>query len=328
MSETPAIDLHDVRKTYRGGVVALRGVSMHVLRGQIFGLLGPNGAGKSTLVKIMLSVVRPTHCTGTLLGKPVGDRHALARVGFLPESHRFPRYLTGRQILDFFGALSLVNRRDRRVRSSALLDLVGMTGAADRRIGTYSKGMAQRIGLAQAMMNDPDLLFLDEPTDGVDPVARRQIRDVLLALRRAGKTIFINSHLLSELELICDRVAIMLGGRVVSSGTIDELSLDRARYEIELASLNGDATTAVGTALGVSFASPSSELRWSESGEALVVSLQGSVLRVGAREPEQIQPVIDRLRAAGLVIRRLQLVRPTLEDLFIEAVDRQQRGDA
>ncbi|HMO26784.1 MAG TPA: ABC transporter ATP-binding protein, partial [Tepidisphaeraceae bacterium] len=204
MSETPAIDLHDVRKTYRGGVVALRGVSMHVLRGQIFGLLGPNGAGKSTLVKIMLSVVRPTHCTGTLLGKPVGDRHALARVGFLPESHRFPRYLTGRQILDFFGALSLVNRRDRRVRSSALLDLVGMTGAADRRIGTYSKGMAQRIGLAQAMMNDPDLLFLDEPTDGVDPVARRQIRDVLLALRRAGKTIFINSHLLSELELICD----------------------------------------------------------------------------------------------------------------------------
>jgi ABC-2 type transport system ATP-binding protein len=327
MFETPAIDLHDVRKTYRGGVLALRGVSMHVPRGQIFGLLGPNGAGKSTLVKIMLSVVRPTHCTGTLLGKPVGDRHALARIGFLPESHRFPRYLTGRQILDFFGALSLVNRRDRRARSSALLELVGMSDAADRRIGTYSKGMAQRIGLAQAMMNDPDLLFLDEPTDGVDPVARRQIRDVLLALRRAGKTVFINSHLLSELELICDRVAIMLGGQVVSSGTIDELSLDRAGYEIELANLNGDAATAVGAALGVSFAASSTTPPTTVSiGESLGATLQGSVLRVGAREPEQVQPVIDRLRAAGLIIRRLQLVRPTLEDLFIEAVDRQQRG--
>src|SRR5215213_10129516 len=174
-----AIDLRDVAKIYKGRVHALQGIEMRVRRGEVFGLLGPNGAGKSTLVKIMMSVVRPTHARGTILGNPVAHKPTLARVGYLPENHRFPRYLTGRQILDLFGALAKVDRPTRKRRAAELLDVVGMTAAADRKISTYSKGMAQRIGLAQALVNDPELILLDEPTDGVDPVGRRDIRDVL-----------------------------------------------------------------------------------------------------------------------------------------------------
>src|SRR5271155_2083892 len=161
-----AIDLSHVTKIYRRRVHALQDISLSVNRGEIFGLLGPNGAGKSTLIKIMMTVVAPTRAAGTILGQPVGHKPTLARVGYLPENHRFPRYLSGRQTLEFFGGLCGVPRRVRRQRAAELLDVVGMTAAADRKVATYSKGMMQRVGLAQAMMNDPELLILDEPTDG------------------------------------------------------------------------------------------------------------------------------------------------------------------
>src|SRR2546423_2889085 len=163
---TFAIDLTHVEKIYRGRVQALRGIEMTVRRGEIFGLLGPNGAGKSTLVKIMMTVVKPTRAQGTLLGQRVGHKATLARVGYLPENHRFPRYLTGRQTLHFFAALSKVDRATRKRRAGELLETVGMAADADRKISTYSKGMMQRIGLAQSLVNDPDLVVLDEPTDG------------------------------------------------------------------------------------------------------------------------------------------------------------------
>jgi ABC-2 type transport system ATP-binding protein len=336
-----AIQLEHVEKTYRGRVHALRGISLTVERGSIFGLLGPNGAGKSTLVKIMLSVIRPSFASGALLGQPIGHKPTLARVGFLPEAHRFPRYLTGRQILDFFGALTLVGRRARRQRAEQLLDLVGMRDAADRRIGTYSKGMAQRIGLAQALINDPELVILDEPTDGVDPVARRQIRDVLADLRAAGKTVFINSHLLSELELVCDRVAILVAGRVATQGTLDELAITRQWYEIELAQNGATPTSAVESALGIAFAerierrSPQNprvmqSIRRGtlqpDGNDPAWIEWDGQTLRVGVRDAEPVQPMLDRLRSAGLVVRRLQPVRPTLEDLFIEALKAHETG--
>src|SRR4051812_19698177 len=234
-----AIDLRQVTKIYKGRVHALQGMDMRVRRGEVFGLLGPNGAGKSTLVKIIMTVIRPTTAQGTVLGSAVGHKPTLARVGYLPENHRFPRYLTGRQTLDFFAALSKVPRKIRKFNANRLLETVGMTEWADKRIGTYSKGMMQRIGLAQAMMNDPDLILLDEPTDGVDPVGRREIRDVLASLRAAGKTVFINSHQLSELEMICDRVAILIGGVVARQGTPDELSGVRMCYEIDVSAANG-----------------------------------------------------------------------------------------
>ena len=181
------------------------------------------------------AVVRPTTATGTLLGKPVGHKPTLARVGYLPEHHRFPRYLTGRQTLEFFGGLAGVDRQACRRRSAELIDTVGMTAWADQKVSAYSKGMMQRVGLAAALVNDPDLVLLDEPTDGVDPVGRRDIRDVLLRIRDQGKTVFINSHLLSELESVCRRVAIMVGGKIAQQGTMAELTADRGRYEIEVA---------------------------------------------------------------------------------------------
>ena len=238
-SDGLAIDLHDVAKVYKGRVHALQGIEMRVNRGEIFGLLGPNGAGKSTLVKIMMTVIHPTRAVGTILGNPVGTKATLSHVGYLPENHRFPRYLTGRQTLEFFGALAKVESTKLKSRADELLQTIGMSDWADRKISTYSKGMMQRIGLGQALMPNPDLVVLDEPTDGVDPVGRRDIRDVLQQLRSEGKTVFINSHLLSELEMVCDRVAILVQGKVAKQGSIDELTQKSQRYEMDLDPASG-----------------------------------------------------------------------------------------
>jgi ABC-2 type transport system ATP-binding protein len=314
-----AIDLKDVQKQYGRRVLALRGVDMQVHRGQVFGLLGPNGAGKSTLIKIMMTVVRPTRAIGSVLGRPVGDKHSLSRIGYLPENHRFPRYLTGRQTLHFFSALCGMRRVERQKRASELLDLVGMSEWADRRVGTYSKGMMQRVGLAQAMMHNPDLILLDEPTDGVDPIGRRDIRDVLLRLREQGATIFINSHLLSELELICDRVAILLEGKVVRQGSVDELALKGQRYEIEVVEDAQELRRVLETKLELQLAT--------NSANALVgdwngtkMELLASTLKLATIDPNVVQPVLRAVVDSGLSLRRFQAVRPSLEELFMEAI--------
>ena len=296
------IDLHHVEKIYRGKVHALRGVEMQVHRGEIFGLLGPNGAGKSTLVKIMMTVVRPTRISGTLLARPVGHKPTLRRVGYLPEDHRFPRYLTGRQALEFYAALAKVDRRTRKRRAAELLTTVGMSDWADKKVSTYSKGMMQRVGLAQALVNDPQLVLLDEPTDGVDPVGRREIRDVLVELRRRGTTIFLNSHLLSELEMVCDRVAILVQGKVVMQGTIDDLTAQSRRYEI----------TIQGTAPDWAQGDPSIRVEVLSDGQSKLI-VQGS-------EPGPMQPILDRLRGENRIISAMEPVRETLEDLFMRAV--------
>ena len=301
-----AIDLHDVTKTYRGGVHALRGVALRVGAGEIFGLLGPNGAGKSTLVKIMMTVVRPTTATGTILGRPVGSHDVLERVGYLPEHHRFPAYLTGRQVIDFFGALCKVPRDVRRPRTEQLLELVGMRDWGDRRVTTYSKGMQQRIGIAAALVNDPQLVVLDEPTDGVDPVGRRDIRDVLVRLRGEGRSVMVNSHLLSEVEMVADRVAIMNKGQVVAQGTVEELTHSSHRYEIE-ASGGPERLDLPGGAL-----SAEPPLPGAASGTR--------VYCVRTREARDVQPAIDALRAAGATILRVTPARESLEDLFVRSV--------
>jgi ABC-2 type transport system ATP-binding protein len=301
-SPSLAIDLHHVEKVYRGKVQALRGVAMQVRPGEIFGLLGPNGAGKSTLVKIMMTVVRPTRAEGTILGRAIGDQKNLVRVGYLPEHHRLPDYLTGAQALDFYGAMSKVDRHARRSRAADLFKLVGMTDWADKKVSSYSKGMQQRVGLAQALINDPELVVLDEPTDGVDPVGRREIRDILVDLRRQGRTVFLNSHLLSELEMVCDRVAILVQGRVAMQGTLDELTADSRRHEIEI---DGDAPPWT------------SEIQGLRADQA-----QGGRCRLvlAGTDPGPVQPVLDRLRADGRVIREVRPVRESLEDLFMRAV--------
>ena len=338
MSAELAIDLHEVTKTYKGGIHALNNIDMRVARGEVFGLLGPNGAGKSTLVKIMMTVVRPTRCRGTVLAAPVGNKATLARVGYLPENHRFPRYLTGRQVLHFFGALAKVDRTTCHRRAGELLEIVGMTSSADRLVSTYSKGMAQRIGLAHAMMNDPELILLDEPTDGVDPVGRRDIRAVLQRLREQGKTIFINSHQLSELDALCDRVAILVGGQVRQQGTVADLSHAGQRYEIEIAPTTVEqdgkrlhaAAAFVGSALADGIGPvgetstagqiPSAKADPTNPPSGVRVEIAPPVLRLSTTDAEAIQAVLDSLRHSGCVIRRVQAIRPNLEELFFAAV--------
>ncbi|HEY4330497.1 MAG TPA: ABC transporter ATP-binding protein [Phycisphaerae bacterium] len=341
MSDDPlAIELKHVTKVYKRRVLALDGIEMQVKRGEIFGLLGPNGAGKSTLVKIIMSVTRPTRVEGRVLGEAVGSKASLARVGYLPEHHRFPRYLTGRQTLEFFAALSNVDKPTRKKRAAELLETVGMTAWADAKVSTYSKGMMQRVGVAQALVNDPQLVILDEPTDGVDPVGRREIRDVLIRLKTEGRTVFVNSHLLQELELMCDRVAILVAGRVVQQGTIDELTMDQQCFSIEIAAA-GDAALTLRTALEnqlqatFSATAPPIAGQPPKSGPGILAGLlpdgtwiqvKEALLRIGTTDVARVQPIIDGLRAGGVAIRRIQPVRPSLEDLFIEAVGGVQGG--
>jgi ABC-2 type transport system ATP-binding protein len=320
-ADSLAIDLRNVTKVYAKGVHALKGISLSVGRGEIFGLLGPNGAGKTTLIKIMMTVVRPTEVQGTLLGKPVGDKPTLEKVGYLPEKHRFPRYLTGRQTLDFFAGLCGIDRATRKRRAAELIELVGMTRWADVNVSTYSNGMMQRIGLAQAMVNDPDLILLDEPTDGVDPMGRRDIRDALLRLRSLGKTVFINSHLLSELEMVTDRVAILVGGRVARQGTVKDLSAAQQRYEIDISGTEAGEAGILAILSGIGASFPPAEPGRGTLSSGISIELHDHTIRVGTSDEEQIQIVFDALRKHGLSIKRVQVVRPSLEDLFIEAVN-------
>ncbi|MFN0012886.1 MAG: ATP-binding cassette domain-containing protein [Phycisphaerales bacterium] len=310
-----AIDVAEADKVYSGKVHALRSVRIAVHRGEVFGLLGPNGAGKSTLVKILMTIVRPTRCRGTMLGRSIGHKPTLSRIGYLPEHHRFPDYLTGRQVLEYFAALSGVGRMQRKKRAGELLDLVGMSRWESHRVRQYSKGMRQRIGVAQSLMNDPDLVLLDEPTDGVDPVGRRDIRNVLTEMKRRGKAVLVNSHLLSELEMVCDRVAIMVQGRVTSQGTIDELTAYGRRYEIEV---ENPGVKALGAAAGGdglwtrAAARLPAGVKWSANGETLTVETS---------DAGSVQGVIDSLRAQGQAIRAVRPLRPTLEELFMLAVN-------
>jgi len=300
-----AIDLDHVAKTYGRKVHALRGIRLEVHPGEIFGLLGPNGAGKSTLVKIMMTVVRPTRAKGTVLGQPMGHKPTLARIGYLPEHHRFPPYLTGSQALEYYAALAKVDRRTRKRRAAELLELVGLKDKARTKVGTYSKGMQQRIGLAQALINEPELVVLDEPTDGLDPMGRREVRRVLNRLRDEGKTVFINSHLLGEVESICDRVAILNAGKVVSQGTIDDLTAGSVFHEIELdGPPDGTLREAIAGALP----------------DELKIEVKDNVIRINTLDPLAVQPVIDVVRGQNGTILSVRPIRQSLEDFFISAV--------
>ncbi|MCC6406712.1 MAG: ABC transporter ATP-binding protein [Planctomycetes bacterium] len=305
MTSATMIEVRDLTKTYGGGLFkkgyrALDGVSISVGPGSVFGLLGPNGAGKTTLVKILLGLAHKTSGDAQLFGEPVGTAEPRARVGYLPEAHRLPLYLSGRQVLELFGQMCGRDLDWVKARVPALLELVDMTGAADRKVREYSKGMQQRIGLAQALIHDPELVILDEPTDGVDPVGRAAIREVVLDLKRAGKTIFINSHLLMEVELVCDRVVIMDKGRIVKQGTIQELTPRTGRVRLELSPVPANLAQLL-----------------SGLGTNLIESEHGCELQANDGEIDQ---VVDRLRAAGISIRGLEARRINLEQAFIETV--------
>lgn len=303
----PAVDIEYVRKRY-GGTEALAGVSLSVPRGSVFGLLGPNGAGKSTLVKVLLTIVRPTECRGTMLGARIGDRKTLAKVGYLPEHARFPGYLTGRQVLEHSAGLAGVPAAETRKRIPALLELVGAASWAHLKVGTYSKGMGQRIGLAQALVNEPEVVFLDEPTDGVDPEGRIEIRKMIDRMRAEGRTVFVNSHLLAEVEQVADQVAILARGKVIESGPVAQLTRRARRYEIR------------------TLGPVPLELRDRLTAGGL--SVAGDCIALEADDATPVQPVIDALRAAGVTIREIKEARFSLEEIFLQALKGQGKEAA
>jgi ABC-2 type transport system ATP-binding protein len=302
-----AVDIDSLRKQYRGGVEALAGVSLQVPYGCIFGLIGPNGAGKSTLVKSLLSILRPSQCSGTMLGEPIGKKSVLAKVGYLPEHASFPDYLSGRQVLEYSAGLANSAKSSYRSRADQLLEQVGMTAFASRPIRTYSKGMKQRIGLAQALVNDPVVVFLDEPTDGVDPEGRMDFKRMIVAMRDEGRTVFVNSHLLAEVEQVADRVAILAKGKIVIHGTVADLTRREARYELKI---EGTLPTLL--------------VEWCEQKGMEVLENR---IRLSADSALAVQTLIDKLRASLMTICELKEEKFSLEDLFMQVVN-QARAEA
>ncbi len=225
-------------------VEAVKGLSFEVQDGEIFGFLGPNGAGKTTTIKMLMGLIRPTSGTGTLLGAPLGHRDARAKLGFLPEHPYFYEYLNPREFLDFYGRLFGLPADVRRKRSDELIERVGLSHAANRPLRKFSKGMTQRMGIAQALINDPDLVVLDEPMSGLDPMGRKDVRDIILELKAAGKTVFFSSHILQDVEMICDRVAIVIGGKLRSIGPLTTLlESPEDRIEVVVLDLSEDAVS-------------------------------------------------------------------------------------
>ena len=225
---------------WRKKVAAVSDVTFSVDRGEIFGFLGPNGAGKTTTIKMLMGLIFPSGGKAEVLGRPIPDRQAKRRIGFLPENPYFYDYLTGQELLDLMGRLFGLERRERRRRGGELLERVGLAAAAKMPLRKYSKGMLQRIGIAQALVNNPELVVLDEPMSGLDPIGRKEIRDLILSLKQEGKTVFFSTHILSDAELLCDRVAIIVGGRMRDQGRLDELLSPRLLHTELVVARDGD----------------------------------------------------------------------------------------
>ncbi len=311
----PSVEVHALTKVYgpgtgRRGIRALDGVSFRVERGELFGLLGPNGAGKTTAVKILLGLTHPTEGEARLQGMSASDPASRRHVGYLPEGHRFPGYLTARETLRVFGRMSGMSRESISRRVPELLARVKLADWADVKVKKFSKGMTQRLGLAAALVHDPDVLLLDEPTDGVDPVGRREIRDLLREEAARGKAILLNSHLLSEIEVTCDRVAVLRKGKLAAIGTIEELTAGTR-----------DGEPRSSSKVYRLVASPLTEellaaLREKGAGAE---RLNGHV-QLTARDVAHLNELIDELRARGSVLSELTPVRSTLEDVFVDLV--------
>lgn len=305
---TPVIETVDLTKVYitffgTQQVLALDGVNLAVERGEIFGFLGPNGAGKTTAVKIFLSLIFPTSGEVRILGQRVTSPRVKKKIGYLPEGSYFPDFLRGEEVLKFYGNLYGLRGADLQQKITATLDLVGLQDARRTLVRYYSKGMRQRIGLAQALLSDPDILILDEPTTGLDPIARREIRDILVKLKvERGKTLFICSHELLEVELMCDRVAILDRGKIVKSGRLDEMVYSERDVEI--------------VAQGVS-----SKLENEFRGENLAVSEAGrGALQIEVPREKGVFSILGRLEKDSAELVSMSPRKESLEDIFLHAV--------
>jgi ABC-2 type transport system ATP-binding protein len=304
---TTLIEVSGLRKQYRSSfgkakITALDGIDFTVSEGEMFGLLGPNGAGKTTTVKILLGLTHATAGSASVCGLPVKNPESRRHVGYLPEGHKIPNYLTARQALSIFGRMSGMDSARIQERIPVVLDQVRMGQWIDVRIKKYSKGMTQRLGLACALIHQPKLLLLDEPTDGVDPVGRREIRDLLRdEAKNNGTAVLLNSHLLSEIELTCDRVAVLRNGKVAAFGSVEELTRTQATYKMVAAPMDESLVSA-----------------FRESG-AGVERVNGHMV-LSVSDLGHLNALVDQLRARGGMLSELSPVRSTLEDVFVDLV--------
>lgn len=309
MLDRPSVvQTYELRKVYRTGfwmnqkVESLKSCTLTVYKGETFGLLGPNGAGKTTLLKTLMGIVRPTSGRALLLGQPIGDRGIKQRIGYLPENAYFYDFLTGWEFLEFAAGLFQIPAEVQRQRIPQLLDLVGLaqSAAKKKQLRQYSKGMLQRIGVAQALINDPEVVFLDEPMSGLDPLGRYQIREIILSLKAQGKTIFFNSHVLAEVERICDRIAILARGELICAGSLDEIIGPSNVYLVKGYGGNIDILQ-----------------RWVPNLEFEDNCWHGQL----KGEP---QDFLASVRLMGATLISLNLARPSLEEFFIQQLE--QRG--
>jgi ABC-2 type transport system ATP-binding protein len=295
-----AIKTENLRKVF-GDRAAVKGLTLQVEQGEVFGFLGPNGAGKTTSIKMLLGLVAPTSGTASLLGAPIGDRPTLARLGFLPEHFRFQEWLTAREFLELHGELLGMEASNLKLRQEELLERVGLSEFREKQLRTFSKGMLQRIGLAQALLNRPALVFLDEPTSGLDPVGRRLVRDIIHELREAGTCVFLNSHLLSEIEITCDRVAFIRHGEVVRV--------------LELASLDQNLSLVTIRAAGITPEILSGLTGWGED-----IRADGEHVTLTIHNEADLPEITRYLVAQGAAVYAITPNRLSLEEIFIETI--------
>jgi ABC-2 type transport system ATP-binding protein len=302
---TPAIELAGVAKSY-GKTVALHGLDLTVGRGELVGLLGPNGAGKTTTIKLLLGLVRPTAGSGRVLGAPLGDRRARTAIGYLPEQFRYQPWLHAREVLALHAELAGIARADRRRAVDGALELVGLADRADDPVSAFSKGMQQRLGLGVALLGNPDMVLLDEPTSALDPVGRTDVRAIVRAARDRGATVILNSHLLTEVERVCDRVVILDHGRIIASGSLDEVvASDGVRLR---ATGLGDAGRAAAAAFGP-------------------VAVEGDWLTVRPLDAERVPDLVAALVAAGARVHAVDPGRGSLEARFFELLAGSDKGE-
>ncbi|MBU2493669.1 MAG: ABC transporter ATP-binding protein [Bacteroidetes bacterium] len=307
-----SIEVNNLTKVYdsrfkKNAVTALKDFNLNVESGSIFGLLGPNGAGKTTLIKILLGITFPTKGSASILGEDISNYNVRKKIGYLPENHKFPNYLTGPEVLTYFSKLSGYENPNLNIRIDEMLALVKMDQWKKMKIKKYSKGMMQRLGLAQAMINDPELIFLDEPTDGVDPIGRKEIRDILVDVKNQGKTIFLNSHLLSEVELITDRVAILNKGIMLREGDVKELTISKELFKI---TIKGE---------------PDEDNIKSALQDFLISKLEKNIVYVKLDSSDEIDKVIDSLRKNNFSILSVENQKNTLEDMFISLINETEK---
>lgn len=293
-----AISTHRLRKVF-DNKVAVKGLTLDVRRGEVFGFLGPNGAGKSTSVKMLLGLVKPTSGSAIVLGRPISDRETRAKIGFLPEHFRFYDWLTPAELLRLHGRLHGVSSNTLRKRIPEMLDLVGLTPHSNKQIRQFSKGMLQRIGLAQALINQPELLFLDEPTSGLDPIGRRLVRDIIRSQRERGAAVFLNSHLLSEVEVICDRVAFIKAGVVLETREVSSFSDERVSVKVRAKHISQDILDGLRT--------------WASN-----IKREGETLSFMLESSDFAPRVLSYLVAHGAEVFEFTPERMSLEDRFLQ----------